>query len=844
MLHKKKTAATQAQVLRALPDSLGDMECLGLRPKTSGPFGVSTLSRPLGENWPPGSSATAPKQLYAEGQLRRAPSSPSIGPDGAYEDTNFLSHGTLGSQEPQEPFVDSDSDSGVLTPSVEFNVMPSGHSQVAYKLANSFVQVGELKSAQVLFEKMLEQLSRDPQSFEAEVFIRTRIAVMKMYRGNYKDSRKDFLAMLENISLFNDMNQEQRNESLYVCNRWLANCRLLAGQWDAALSEMQALLEAKPDKYHVRLHRDMALAHSYLGQYDAARKSLDLALSALELSGFNDQEEGDNEPDRMCKPSTARQDEIEMDRRQNPPEDISNEEKEMRTKERSVRAAKATFEMLSGNYPAALASSSKALNFMKESVGVKHIRTLSVTVLHTWCLAYNGRYTEAETLCSTAYTATARALGRGHPQTLEAMCCLVYIFRCQGRFAEAIGTGISLDVLSEEGMEHVGKDHPQPISAKFQLANAYLSNGHYMRSRDRIREAVAHATRIMGEKHPETLRCKSEQARVALYLGNVSEARELAFAVVVQQFELYSKTESIEVRMKNLCKAFEAGHKENRLSQVKKLLDLALEDTSSPVMLHPFLISTVQLIANIEIRKSLLIGLKSGDADLDTAEEILITLRDAVSTRLAKNDILISSLNFDLATLYKEGSTEVSDLNKAVEHLDQVYKIRKEKLGDSHLDTLCAHRNLTIAKCLHGISSDNSDTVLLSTVKKVSDTIFKSVRLRLGRLHPETLASQLWCFTVNLLLQHDESLEESSREDLIRNLSEPQVMQQSLVEALGMKRQLAVLLVGTGKAQESLTVVDGAILEIEDAERDSEYEGLKDLLSDLKETFQELKVDN
>ena len=96
MLHKKKTAATQAQGLHALPRSLGDMECLGLRPKTSGPFGVSTLSRPLGENWPPGSSATAPKQLYAEGQLRRAPSSPSIGPDGAYEDTNFLSHGTLG----------------------------------------------------------------------------------------------------------------------------------------------------------------------------------------------------------------------------------------------------------------------------------------------------------------------------------------------------------------------------------------------------------------------------------------------------------------------------------------------------------------------------------------------------------------------------------------------------------------------------------------------------------------------------------------------------------------------------------------------------------------------------
>src|SRR5207247_1202592 len=110
--------------------------------------------------------------------------------------------------------------------------------------------------------------------------------------------------------------------------------------------------------------------------------------------------------------------------------------------------------------PVALTDSSEVLDFMKKAVGPKHFRTLATATLKAWCLAYNGKYAEAETLCSTTFNATIRALGHNHPQTLDTMECLVYIFRYQGRFAEAIGTGMSLDSLSTDGMQRVGIQHP------------------------------------------------------------------------------------------------------------------------------------------------------------------------------------------------------------------------------------------------------------------------------------------------------------------------------------------------------------------------------------------------
>jgi hypothetical protein len=127
--------------------------------------------------------------------------------------------------------------------------------------------------------------------------------------------------------------------------------------------------------------------------------------------------------------------------------------------------------------------------------------------------------------------------------------------------------------------------------------------------------------------------------------------------------------------------------------------------------------------------------------------------------------------------------------------------------------------------------------------------ILTTLESRLGLLHPETLTSQLWCFTVDVLLQDDGSnIEDKTVDDFIENLSDPKVVKERLVESLIMKRQLAGLLSGTSKSEAAKRLVDGAILELDEIKVVNENDGLEEIgdylrktLSDLRETLPDLK---
>jgi tetratricopeptide (TPR) repeat protein len=797
-------------------------------------------------------SPNAPREeAYVRNKQRATSPGLTIDPAKA-RDASYFSQTVTEPGTPVQYFLDDDVLSVVSTPNRDFIRMSNSHISSAYRLANSFFQRGELENAGVLFEKILLHTKLDAQSLE-RVEICMQIAAVKMYRGYYENSRKDLLdieSQLRAIKASGHSNESTTAEPLYNCQRWLASCRLLAGQWQDAVLEMRSLLDNDPERYHVRLHRDLSLAYAYLGQYDEARTSLKLALERAKFARRMDSVDRDVD----SKAPLAGQDVIGRYRKESSTKQIPQNEKQrrlvmkqrkqLRTKERSVRVAKASIDMLAGDYPAALAASSEALDLIKTTVGVKHFKTLATATLKAWCLAYNGKYTEAETLCSTTYKATTRALGHRHPQTLEAMECLVYIFRCQGRFAEAIGTGMSLDTLSTQRMRDMGIYHPQPIRAKFQLAKSLLANGDYATSKLKFDEVVANAEAAMGKKHPETLKFKSEQARVSLYLGDVSEARNLAFRVAAQLFELCTQNQNSDLGIAELCEKLETGPRKERLSRVNKLLDLLIKQAPSQTTLHPSLVSTLQLVANIEVRKFQLTGHKGGRADLATARQILTTLQNYHSNPVVQSIVLASSVDLDLATLHKEENTKPTDLAEAVELSSRAYQSRKSLMGDNHLDTLCAQRDLTIARCLRGLSGSDPDEFPLAGVKRVCDSILKTLESRLGLLHPETLTSQLWCFTVDLLLQDDGSnLRKESWEDLIENLSDPQVVRERLVESLVMKRQLAGLLNGTGKSKEALVLIDGAILEMESAGAAHENEMLKETLSGLMETILELRKD-
>ncbi|KAM7216551.1 hypothetical protein V8F06_008079 [Rhypophila decipiens] len=785
---------------------------------------------------------------------------------------------------------DHDQVSFVSTPDKDSIHMSNSHLLSTCNLANTFLQKGELENANVLFDKVVAYTSSYDRGPERIWMLMQRAAV-KIYRAYYQSGMDDLRDIESSLSTAK-LTRAELNHLTYHCRRWMASCELYAGRWRAAAEQMQNLLDEDPKRYHVRLHRDQALAHANLGQYKSARSCLDLAkerASTMKRNPHSNPKGKEPLAGEMGNPNENGHG------REKAQAVNTKDERERLAKANSLRAAQACIDMLAGDYPVALKGASEALDYTKRNVGGKHFRTLATANVKAWSLAYNGKFDEAETLCSATYKANKAALGRNHPQTLDSTSCLIYLYRAQGRFAEAVGTGMSATSMSLHGSDQDMRDHPQHIHVEFQLAQSFLAYGDYIDSQATFAKLVQRAERVMGGMHPETLRYKAEQARVLLKLGNINTARRLGFSVAVEQFQIYNQNLSRGSSViANTCESLLNGNlnysSSTRLSKLATLLGAALDSSCPSTVLHPFLLSTLQLTADIEIRNYQLAGnnIDNNTAALAAAaQNILETLhkyhlgkeqQDAISNPdTTTNHLPSTSTALDLATLLKEQpnttANDNNDLSKAIEYYTYGYNTLKNALGENHLTTLLAQRDLTIAQTLQSAAEAEDSLSLLRKVKVVSDCLYKKLDSRLGMLHPETLTMRLWCFTVDLLLchsahQHDpnapqpqatqsESPSQASTlheencddndinrtdtnrqtsnnrdsrtaeeaqcrcnsiwEEINTSLQDPTVIGQRLIESLAMRRQLAGLLSGTGRKNEALVVIDHALGDIERA---------------------------
>ncbi|KAI0399683.1 hypothetical protein F4802DRAFT_588431 [Xylaria palmicola] len=690
-----------------------------------------------------------------------------------------------------------------------------------YQQAENLLQEGQLEDAYQLFTALSKTYRQSDQS-QVSITIDIQVATVKIYRGDYMNSEKEFLNIHQRLEDLREVNSygQWAVERQNLCQRLLAHCWLLAGKWDKAATKIQSLLDEDPGRFNVRLCRDLALADAYLGQYTKARKALELAQKRLgdPKDKINSTSE---DPDIGAQQSTA----LETTKQ------ASDHQTDHQTRKATMHMDIATVEMLAGDYKKALKFSSDALDSMKRIEGAKHFKTLAIAVLTSWCLVYNGEYIEAEALCLATYKATTQSLGHDHPQSLEIMGCLVHIFRCQGRFAEAIGTGLSLEDFHSARLEkYPDYIYPQAIHSKFLLATAFLASGDYATSSKKLDEVVklAEANEM---KHPEIFRYKSEKARALLYLGNIEEAQDLAFMGVVEQFKLNTWFDGT---------ALEVGPHEERLSRLNNILTRLCQDTVSSTTLHPFLASNLQILANIEVRRSRLIGRKDDAVGLAAARGILEALQRYYSNMASRNIVSLSSVNMDLATLYKEYPIHSRGLPKAIALFTQAYEDRKSHMGDN-IDTLCALRELTISQCLLDLSYPDAATTPLDRVKVVSNNILGTLESRLGQTHQETLASQLWYLTVDHLLpDNDSKRREKMMEDLVNNLSDPLVLKERFIETLLMKRQLAGLLDVTGSREKAGQLIDSAISELDKALMNADKR-VEKTIQDLRKTFVGLK---
>jgi len=85
-----------------------------------------------------------------------------------------------------------------------------------------------------------------------------------------------------------------------------------------------------------------------------------------------------------------------------------------------------------------------------------------------------GRYDEAESLCSRALTGDEKALGSEHPDTLKAVHNLAIIYQLQGRYSEAEG----LHKRTLSGREKVlGLGHPVTLDTMEKLTDFFNKQG-------------------------------------------------------------------------------------------------------------------------------------------------------------------------------------------------------------------------------------------------------------------------------------------------------------------------------------------------------------------------------
>ena len=69
---------------------------------------------------------------------------------------------------------------------------------------------------------------------------------------------------------------------------------------------------------------------------------------------------------------------------------------------------------------------------------------------------------------------------------------------------------------------------------------------------------------------------------------------------------------------------------------------------------------------------------------------------------------------------------------EALELQEEVYKLRKEQLGESHPDTLVAMNNLAMTYC---------DLGRLQEALELQEKVYKSCVEQLGETHPDTLTA-------------------------------------------------------------------------------------------------------
>jgi len=193
-----------------------------------------------------------------------------------------------------------------------------------------------------------------------------------------------------------------------------------------------------------------------------------------------------------------------------------------------------------------------------------------VTLANTYF--WDGKFSEAEPLFNQALEIRRRVLGPEHPDTLDSMNFLGYLYRYSGRIPQA---EVILNQVLEVNRRTHGPDDPSTTASLASVADIDKVEGKLAEAETGARQVLDIRTRTLGPDNPSTLEAA---AGLALILGDEKQG---AKAEVIYQDTLQRARQSKDPNMMApvwyvlACVEAAQGKKDAAIEYLRKSDDLA-----------------------------------------------------------------------------------------------------------------------------------------------------------------------------------------------------------------------------------------------------------------------------
>jgi tetratricopeptide (TPR) repeat protein len=301
---------------------------------------------------------------------------------------------------------------------------------------------------------------------------------------------------------------------------------------------------------------------------------------------------------------------------------------------------------------------------------------LSVMAKYGMCLYYDGRYHDAEIAIRNVLALETRLLGEDHPDVLTAMFNLALIHGHNGHWSEAEELGTK--VIEKRG-QILGPHHPDTLAVTAKSVLLYTLQGQWQRAEALGKQTVEACRQALGPDHPITIDSMSNLA--AAYAGQHrwSQAEVLQLHVASTNTRLLgaehpdSLTSTADLAA-TYCQLKRWREAEEMFAHVLDTRRKLLGDE------HP---ATLVGMGNLA-------ATCAGQGRWSEAEALQIEALDVMGRVLGREhpDVLTTMNN--LAVTRKE----MGRLKAAVELMDECLQLRTRVLGPEHFDTVSSSERL------------------------------------------------------------------------------------------------------------------------------------------------------